>query len=230
MKPGVINVLLARQPLIGQVKTSLIPHLGPGATRRLAEAFLKDTIASVRKTDLPFAVAYSPGNAEPYFRELVPWAFRFFPQRGTNLGEKMGHAFRTMTDEGYGKILLIRSAAPLLTPEILKSAAAALDTNPVVIGPTRGGGHYLLGLSRFLPELFSSVDWGSGQILKRTLSIIRLTGRSPHLLPELFDIDRPEDLLDLARTLKAGSVRAKELPLRTLREIRRVEGIIGRSR
>ncbi len=230
MKTGVIIVLLARQPLPGKTKTRLISELGPVPAKRLAESFLKDTLAAVEKTGLPLAVAYTPSNAEPYFKQLAPWAFQFFPQLGANLGERMKCAFRRMMDEGHPRIILIGSDIPLLTSEILKSAAEALATHSVVIGPSRDGGYYLLGLSRMIPELFDSIGWGGSRVLSQSLSIVRLIGRPPYLLPELFDIDRPEDLHDLARILKSRSVKPKDLPLRTLREIRKVGEMIDGPR
>lgn len=63
-----------------------------------------------------------------------------------------------------------------------------------MLGPATDGGYYLIGLSRFVPQVFEAIDWGTDQVLQQTLDCAgRLQLRTTQLDP-LSDVDRPEDL------------------------------------
>ena len=70
----------------------------------------------------------------------------------------------------------------------------ALDVHDVVIGPAADGGYVLLGLSKFSPELFRDISWGSEQVLTQTQKKLDNLDWSYHELAIMHDIDRPEDV------------------------------------
>jgi glycosyltransferase A (GT-A) superfamily protein (DUF2064 family) len=73
-------------------------------------------------------------------------------------------------------------------------AFQALDRHDLVIGPARDGGYYLIGLRRFVPELFIGISWSTNEVLQQTQNIIQRLELAVAYLPLLSDIDRPEDL------------------------------------
>jgi len=73
----------------------------------------------------------------------------------------MSNAFIRQFSGGYDRIILIGSDIPLLSPEILEEARAAIMDHPVVLGPGRDGGYYLIGLKQPRPELFAGIAWGN---------------------------------------------------------------------
>jgi rSAM/selenodomain-associated transferase 1 len=110
------------------------------------------------------------------------------------LGEKLQSALLDSHNHRISRVVFIGVDCPDLNTEILDQAFADLDTSDVVIGPAVDGGYYLIGLSRFLPELFDGITWGTDIVFKQTEKIAQSLGLVVNYLPILRDVDRPEDL------------------------------------
>jgi len=201
MKEDLIYVLFARRPATGEVKQRLAAAVGAEEAAEFYAAFLGDILDALGRTGFPFAVGCAPAAATGYFRELAPTAAEVFAQEGGDLGERMAAAFDRFFRSGFGRVVILGSDIPLLSPELLREAGEALKEVPVVLGPCRDGGYYLVGLNRELPELFSGIDWGTGRVLEQTLAKLRRGGAGFRLLGELEDIDRAEELERLAAEL-----------------------------
>jgi glycosyltransferase A (GT-A) superfamily protein (DUF2064 family) len=95
--------------------------------------------------------------------------------QGSCLGSKMHQA---MTEEARtaGRVIIIGSDCPSLTPSILIEATQALDGGmDVVLGPADDGGYYLLGLTSLALErsgraLYEGIEWSTNKVLSQTLS------------------------------------------------------------
>jgi rSAM/selenodomain-associated transferase 1 len=127
-------------------------------------------------------------------RRLVGPTFYLVKQKGSNLGERLIHAFRTVFDYGADGVVVIATDVPDISSHIIKQAIDSLNDHDIVIGPAPDGGYYLLGMNRLYVELFHDIDWGSNRVLEETLAIIRSLGLSTFILPGLLDIDTKEDL------------------------------------
>ncbi len=190
-------VILAKAPLLGQVKTRLIPALGPQGARDLAQKLLEETGALVGTVEgIARLVAVSPATRLEMVRPLVPASFRLIPQTEGDLGVRLAHVFRELFAEGFDGVIVLGADHPALPKAYLEQAVAALHakTTQVVLGPTEDGGYYLIGLTQPRPELFQSIPWGSAQVFEATLQRANRRGLSVHRLPHWFDVDRPEDL------------------------------------
>ncbi len=119
---------------------------------------------------------------------------RFLPQGAGDLGERMAGAFEESFRTGSTATVIIGSDCPGLSPDVITAAFARLTETPVVLGPARDGGYYLIGLSRPMPELFRGIPWGTDRVLADSLAVLQRRGCKPALLDPLEDIDRPEDL------------------------------------
>jgi glycosyltransferase A (GT-A) superfamily protein (DUF2064 family) len=73
-------------------------------------------------------------------------------------------------------------------------AFLASDCHRVVLGPSRDGGYYLIGMNKPAPAIFSAMAWSDDQVLARTTDRLDRLGIEFTLLPEWFDVDRPEDV------------------------------------
>lgn len=219
MEEKTIYILFAKEPEVGKVKIRLAEEIGPVASARLYKAFLEDILSSLNILRQPFAVAYTPSGAGEYFAAAAGPAAELFSQRGLDLGERMNNAFVRQFAQGYDKVILIGSDIPLLSPEILGEARGALTSHPVVLGPCRDGGYYLIGLRNPMPELFTGIAWGTAQVLRDTVSILRRRRCNYRILPELGDIDFAHDLQQLTAELKSRARTGYFIPKRTRREL-----------
>ena len=208
--PAVIVFL--RAPETGRVKTRLTARVGngprglsPDAALKLYRAFVEDTLEAAAGQGSVFLFFHPPGK-----RELVEnWLGNGYPltaQAGEDLGGKMAHAFRTVFDRGFERAVLVGTDIPELDPAIFDSAGKALEQSDAVIGPSRDGGYYLIGMNRpaFSDRFFSGMSWSTSRVLDDTLAVFRQHGVSYECLRTLNDVDTPEDLADLKKKAATG--------------------------
>ncbi len=204
-------VIMVKQPAPGRVKTRLCPPLTPKQAADLYGCFLLDKIAQVGRVAAaaPY-LAYTPPEAEGYFRDLSRAAFSLVPQEGKDLGERLGHLSTRLLTSGHPGVVIIDSDTPslpdgYLTESVEWIANAQADA---VFGPAEDGGYYLVGLRRPAPALFQGIAWSTAAVLKETLSKAAAAGFRVHLLPRWFDVDTGRDLARLRRHLTANGTRA----------------------
>lgn len=99
------------------------------------------------------------------------------------------------------KMVLIGSDMPLMTSKFLAEAIDQLDDHDCVVGPATDGGYYLIGLRRFIHQVFHGIEWSTSKVLSETKQILERTGHSYVLLSEHRDIDSWSDLLFYANAL-----------------------------
>ncbi|HUZ06395.1 MAG TPA: TIGR04283 family arsenosugar biosynthesis glycosyltransferase [Candidatus Paceibacterota bacterium] len=190
-------ILFARFPVVGKVKTRLIPALGAeGAAalhRRLVLRTLRTAHALCRSQNVELEIRFA-GDDKNKMRHWLGDGWFCRPQCEGDLGQRMAGAFTDSFCEGSTATVIIGSDCPALTPEVLAAAFEALKANPVVFGPATDGGYYLIGLTRLVPELFQGVAWGTEAVLAQSLEILARNSCKPALLTPHDDLDRPEDL------------------------------------
>ncbi|MGH7848254.1 MAG: TIGR04282 family arsenosugar biosynthesis glycosyltransferase [Candidatus Binatia bacterium] len=200
-------VVMAKAPIAGQVKTRLVPPFSSEQAAELYRCLLEDLLEEIRSFSLADRfVAYTPAEAAPFFAETVPIEFARFPQRGLDLGERMHAIFADLAANGYKSTVLVGSDLPLFPRQFLEQAFGALGRGgaDVVLGPSRDGGYYLLGMGRPVPGIFVNMGWGSDQVLSTTLRRLDDLAVTVSLLPEWFDLDTAADILRV-RSLSAES-------------------------
>ena len=190
-------IIFAKEPRPGQVKTRFCPPLSLKAAARLYQGFLEDVLeVGERLPGLSLALTYSPEGAAAFFRRLAPPGVRLFPQAGADLGERMHKALEWGLSSGFNVVLLRGADTPDLPGEVILEGKAVLEEAraQVVLGPSRDGGYYLVGLTSPQPELFRGLTWSTPAVLDETLSRARARSLSVHLLPPWSDIDTYGDL------------------------------------
>jgi glycosyltransferase A (GT-A) superfamily protein (DUF2064 family) len=121
-------------------------------------------------------------------------------------GDQLDRACRATFALGFDRILVIGNDCPALTTAHLIEAANRLETAPVVLGPDRRGGIYLLGLSRAAFERISLIrlPWQTSQLAQ---AVRRLYADQPILLlPRLGDINGCIDLQQYGLTTTAAAL------------------------
>ena len=199
-------ILFTRYPQAGKVKTRLIKGLGPEGAAKLHSRLTKQVISNllplVKNDSVCLQVSYCGGSKE----EIQTWLGSDLPlkrQQGNDLGERMVRAFEQAWESGAKKVVLIGSDCPGIKPSIIENGLQYLETHDLVLGPAADGGYYLIGLRADVQQcrqyelLFQNISWGTEEVLRQTVQQAEKAKLSFTLLPELHDIDRPEDLAHL---------------------------------
>ena len=181
-----------RNPELGKVKNRLAATVGE--ERALALYLLM--AAHTREVALKV-----PVDRVVYYSQFVDtedsWLNGDFAkklQRGSDLGERMKHAFEESFHSGYESICIIGTDCLELTDKILVEAFDSLRHQDAVIGPAADGGYYLLGMNRFMPELFDNKVWSTSSVCQDTINDINEKALSYQLLPTLQDVDSEANL------------------------------------
>ena len=191
-------LVFAREPVLGQVKTRLAADIGPEAALAVYRELLALTAAAVAATRVPATVwlAAAPAPAVDPAQPRPEWPGRPWRVQPplASLGARMAYAFAEAFAGGAGRVVIIGTDCPGLTPALLRQAFELLQTHDLVLGPAADGGYYLLGLREFQPDLFADKQWSSASVLADTLAdAARLELRAAQL-PVRADVDSARDL------------------------------------
>lgn len=185
-------IIFIKNPEEGKVKTRLAKTIGSSGALNIYKKLLNLTLQSALEIPVSRQLWYS--SYIDYEDEWGQAHFGKFLQEGDDLGVRMKKAFAQAFDEGFEKVVIIGSDCPDVTPEILQQAFSQLDEKPVVIGPARDGGYYLLGMRYFIPSLFLDKNWSTKRVYSQTTETLNQLNVEFEVLPELNDIDTEEDL------------------------------------
>lgn len=208
-------LIFTREPVAGRAKTRLGRALGGKRAASLAGRMLERTLEHA--CAVPGARVQlwcHPSTRHPLFRRLGErYGARLYPQRGADLGERMGSALgHALT--GPGTALLVGGDCPLLRSREYQRAFSWLESGEdAVLGPAADGGYVLLGLREPDADLFKAMPWGTAAVAELTRMRFRANGWSWRELPSLPDIDRPCDLRHIrGLRLSPGYVAGRPAP------------------
>lgn len=184
-----------KRPLAGEVKTRLVPHLGPQQAAELYRALAEQEIEATapRAGEYQRLFFFTPCEAQV---ELAAWlpGLECRPQRGADLGERMAAAFAEAFELGARRVAIVGSDAPWVSRALVLEALAALDAHDLAIVPAIDGGYCLLALDRPRPELLAGLPWSTPAVLALTLERAAVLGLGVRLLDAQPDIDTLDDL------------------------------------
>lgn len=187
-------IIFTRYPEVGKTKTRMIYELGKEGAALLQKNLTEHTLMNLE--DLPninLTIYFSGGNYN-LMQEWLGNGLNFVEQKEGNLGYKMQSAFADSFNNQNERVVLIGIDCPDLNINIINDAFSKLKNSDLVLGPAADGGYYLIGLSRYIPELFINIDWGTSEVFKQTQKIANQLNLKSCNLPLLADVDHPEDL------------------------------------
>ncbi len=199
---------MAKEPVLGRVKTRLGREIGPAHATR----FYRSTAAAV----------VSRVSADPRFDTLLGvspdpalWS-RSLPGRGVSRiaqgrGDLGARMLRLMRTAPRGPVVVAGTDVPGICGEAIAYAFRLLGNHDVVIGPADDGGFWLIGLSRRRPlprDIFKKVRWSHARTLDDVLA--NCAGLRVAFAATLADVDTFADLASHGasigrRILPAGS-------------------------
>lgn len=195
------NVLLifVKNPKLGEVKTRLAETVGDEKALEIYQRLLNLTRDITDGLECDRQLWYSG-----FIDKNDQWDESLYDkklQRGSGLGERMKNAFREAFDEGYERAVIIGSDCAQLRRENIEMAFAALVDHDIVIGPSKDGGYYLLGMGTLYPQLFDDKEWSTDSVYNETVDQIKGLGLSFKRLPLLNDIDTERDMIESGQRL-----------------------------
>lgn len=197
--------IICKPPRPGLSKTRLAGDIGATAAVRLADAFLRDVIATcgaaAASGDVALYGFYRPDDAEAELRAYFPAGTPLVPQLGEDLGEMMLNALTHMLADRAGAFV-VGTDVPLLSTRVIRQAVSALARRrpSAVIGPSADGGYYLIGMTDpSLAPLLDPLPWSTPEVYRLTCERATAHGFDLTAVDQLGDVD---DVASLAR-LKA---------------------------
>ncbi len=188
-------LIFSKLPEPGRVKTRLIPVLGAEGAARLYQTLLIGLLERLTTAPVaPLEIWCTPMTDVPFFSEIAErFPVTLHQQVGADLGERLLHAAEDALRRAE-QVVLIGADCPDMDASFLDLALCSLDNRDAVLGPAEDGGYVLLGLKRAAHELFCDLPWGESRVAELTSARMLDLGWDWEELPELWDMDRPEDL------------------------------------
>jgi hypothetical protein len=108
----------------------------------------------------------------------------------------MHEVFAELRRRGHRNSVIIGSDLPPVPLDTFHQAFAQLsaDGKRVVLGPSRDGGYYLVGMNQPIPGIFAGMTWSHDRVLVQTTEKLAYMGIAFGLLPAWFDIDTIADI------------------------------------
>jgi rSAM/selenodomain-associated transferase 1 len=187
-------IVFSRAPVVGKVKTRLAARIGDWRAARLHMRLTRRALRTARDAGLGPVELHVTAHHGAFPGKV-------FLQKGSDLGERMHRALRR-----HRRAILIGSDCPALEPRDLRRAARLLCAGyRVVLLPAADGGYALVAARAAPRAMFQGVDWGTREVFAQTAK--RLAGFRWASLRMLPDVDRPEDLDQIAPLLLRRSAR-----------------------
>jgi glycosyltransferase A (GT-A) superfamily protein (DUF2064 family) len=156
-------VIFTKIPFPGLVKTRLTREtcLSELDSAKLAEAMLKDTIvlASMTFADR-IQIGYFPQEYVAILNEIINTLriegclnqpIDLILQEGSDFNQRFGSIVKESFKMNNDFIVVLGADLPFLDPDVINKAlhhlAEKFDENPILIGPSSGGGIYLVGIT-----------------------------------------------------------------------------------
>jgi rSAM/selenodomain-associated transferase 1 len=190
-------IIFTRYPEPGKTKTRLIPALGAEGAANLQRKLTEETVAKARQLAAVFPISVEVRFVGGNLQLMESWLgsdLNYQEQDAGDLGDRMRLAFQSAFNSGIQRAVIIGIDCPGLNAEILQQGFEKLEENDLVLGPAEDGGYYLIGLGRSIPELFRGINWGTAEVLEKTVAIASYLDLAIGYLSQLPDLDRPEDL------------------------------------
>ncbi|MEM1319702.1 MAG: DUF2064 domain-containing protein [Bacteroidota bacterium] len=122
--------------------------IGRKGNTAIARRLLRHTLETARQSQLPVFTSYSS------------------QQRGEHFGERLANAIEELFRQGFTAVIAIGNDTPDLCTDLLRQAERQLQSHPLVLGPAKDGGLYLIGLHRsaYQRRSFIELPWESDQL------------------------------------------------------------------
>ena len=190
-------IVFTRYPEPGKVKTRLIPDVGAEAAALVYKQMTERTLQQARALKLlrPISIeVWFTGGSEAQMRDWLGNDLDYQSQPEGGLGDRLSYALQTAIAKGGNSVITIGTDCPELDTATLDRGFRELQQHDLILGPATDGGYYLIGMQRFIPELFADIPWSTSDVLQKTVETSEKLGLTLSYLPYLTDVDTAKDL------------------------------------
>lgn len=191
-------LIFTRYPEPGKTKTRLIPTLGAKGAAKLQRQMTEHTLSKARelqkKRSLSLEVRFTGGSLllmQNWLGSDISYQF----QGDGDLGVRMVRSLAVAFQDDIARVVVIGTDCPNLNADLIAQAFDQLHSHDLVLGSAIDGGYYLIGLNYLISELFIGINWGTAAVFQQTVDLAKKLNISVAYLPQLADVDRPEDLV-----------------------------------
>ncbi len=183
-------IIFLKNPVKGKAKTRIAKVVGDDEALNIYKQLIEKTkiLASTVQVDIYIYYSFFIDEEDQWTSNQIHKAL----QDGHDLGSKMSHAFRSVFRD-HKRVCIIGSDCPYLLKNDIDQAFNILELEDIVIGPTKDGGYYLLGMNQYYPSIFEHIEWSTENVTQQTIDQVNHAQLSHSLLRKLEDIDFIED-------------------------------------
>lgn len=208
-------LVFARRPVAGLKEMRLTPPLPPDDAAAVYEACLRDVLALAARERARIELWYEvEGRAREYFEAEFAHLPRAEQVPGS-MGERLHDAFAWSFADGTERTVIVTSESPTMPDGALTAAFADLREVDAVLGPTRSGRPYLLGLrAACWPKaaaLLRGAAWGTPGCVRDAIEQANGAGLALRVLPGWYGIEEPRDLVRAREDVRPESHLARWL-------------------
>lgn len=186
-------IIFIRNPLRGEVKKRLIPHLGEEEAFRVYQKLLLHTRKVAYQINTDKVVFYSDRIDQ---HDIWPTGdYKKEVQKGNEIGSRMLSAFEYAFKHKYKKVVLLGGDIIEIRPDVLQRAFDLLERTTTVLGPAKDGGYYLIGMNRLIPDLFEGISWSTKSVFDQSVDIIVRNSLTWSATETLSDLDDYQDYI-----------------------------------
>ncbi|MCK5667123.1 MAG: TIGR04282 family arsenosugar biosynthesis glycosyltransferase, partial [Thiotrichaceae bacterium] len=198
-------IIFARQPIIGQVKTRLIPVLGELGATQLYTRLLDHAINNVLAAKIcPLEICITPeSDMDYFFSQYNRQKLTLSRQSQGDLGDRMYQAMH-LALQNYSKVILIGSDCPFISRAVLVQSVTTLNNHDMVFSPASDGGYVLIGAKNISAAVFENIQWSSEHVMSQSRQRLSAEQISWKELSVQHDIDVAADLNYLPDVLRYG--------------------------
>ena len=205
-----IIVLMTKWHAINRCKSRLSKEIGPIKAAKIQEKLTNHTIAVANEIQEKGLAEVKIAIDGIGLKAAKKWArqknIEKVSTQGTgNLGIKIRRQFlktyyeNNRSVKNTSSILIIGSDLPSISYADLAEALEILRHKEMILGPSNDGGYWLLGLSKKLLNPlclwpFCGIEWGTKEVLKKTIKLASLNQIDYELLENKNDLDSLIDL------------------------------------
>jgi glycosyltransferase A (GT-A) superfamily protein (DUF2064 family) len=128
-------------------------------------------------------------------------------QVGNSFGERFTNAIEKLFNKGFQNIITIGNDTPHLKTKHLLETANQFKEKDLILGPSKDGGFYLMGIKKdlFHKESFLKLPWQTNRLQTYIAQIASSKKTNISFLEVLKDIDSQEDIVKIVNSFKSIS-------------------------